>query len=111
MNLNLRLLTFVSAVILLAGIHESSAKDSPDDGWQTLFDGKTLNGWTANEKPDSFVVEDGCIHCRNGFAHLFYTGPVNHAVFTNFELRAEFKTAPGANSGIFFHTANEGSGK
>jgi hypothetical protein len=114
--------TFAISVGLLAlatsagSIHaaDHAAKNDPtqsESGFVSLFDGKTLEGWTPNEKPESFVAEDGCIHCRSGFAHLFYTGPVNGHNFTNFELRAEFKTAPNANSGIFFHTANEGPGK
>ena len=98
--------------LLAADLSTSNdAKIRPEPGFIPLFDGKTLEGWIANEKPEAFVVEDGCIHCRSGFAHLFYTGPMNGHNFTNFELRAEFKTAPGANSGIFFHTANEGPGK
>jgi len=87
------------------------AADGGPGDWKSLFDGKTLDGWTANEKPEAFVIEDGCIYCKDGFAHLFYTGSVNKGVFKNFELQLEFKFAPGANSGIFFHTANEGKGK
>jgi len=103
-------LLILSASLLLSGTAQAG-KDQTGPDFVPLFDGKTLNGWTPNEKPESFVVEDGCIHCRNGFAHLFYSGPVNNHNFTNFELRAEFKMSPGANSGIFFHTANEGPGK
>jgi len=102
----------LAASLTLGGAVAGAAdKGQTEAGFVSLFDGKTLNGWTPNEKPEAFVVEDGCIHCRNGFAHLFYTGPVNNHNFTNFELRAEFKMSPGANSGIFFHTADEGPGK
>ena len=38
-------------------------------------------------------------------SHLFYTGPVKGADFKNFEFSAEVMTRPGANSGIYFHTA------
>src|SRR2546423_1596357 len=100
----------LTACLALAAAAPAS-KDQTESGFVPLFDGKTLNGWTPNEKPEAFVVEDGCIHCRSGFAHLFYTGPLNGHNFTNFELRAEFKMSPGANSGIFFHTASEGPGK
>ncbi len=108
------ILALLQGVLRLPGAEPTISNDDksrPEPGFVSLFDGKTLEGWTPNEKPESFVVEDGCIHCRSGFAHLFYTGPVNGHNFTNFELRAEFKNAPGANSGIFFHTANEGPGK
>jgi hypothetical protein len=107
------LLAFTASALSIVGAdlsNSSGPNTQPETGFVSLFDGKTLAGWTANEKPESFVAEDGCIHCRSGFAHLFYSGPVNGHNFTNFELRAEFKTAPGANSGIFFHSANEGAG-
>ncbi len=71
--------------------------------WTELFDGKTLDGWKANEAPRSFYVQDGCI-VANGqpTSHLFYVG--DPKPFKNFELEAEVKTEPTANSGIFFHT-------
>ena len=28
-----------------------------------LFDGKTLNGWAATEKPGGWTVDHGCIFC------------------------------------------------
>ena len=45
------------------------------------------------------------IVCEGPRAHLFYVGPVQGAQFKNFEFEAEVQTRPGANSGIFFHTA------
>jgi hypothetical protein len=29
------------------------------DGWVSLFDGKSLDGWKANEHPQTFSVKDG----------------------------------------------------
>lgn len=78
--------------------------------WQPLFDGQTLNGWTASENPASFRVEDGAIVCNGPRAHLFYTGSVENANFTNFEIRLEWKSETGTNSGVFFHTAFQDSG-
>lgn len=112
--LSLMLALFASLATLpapAAAAGEAATAPAPEEGFIPLFDGKSLDGWTPNEMPEAFVVEDGCIHCRSGFAHLFYSGPVKDHNFKNFELRAEFKMAPGANSGIFFHTANEGKGK
>ncbi len=106
----------IASIALLCLVTFSLAADKPaadaktEDGFVSLFDGKTLDGWTPNEKPEAFAIEEGCIVCKSGFAHLFYTGDVNKHDFKNFELRAEFKFIPGSNSGIFFHTANEGKG-
>ncbi len=64
-----------------------------------LFDGKTLNGWKANA-PGSWRVEEGAIVASGPRSHLFYMA----RDFKNFELSAEVLTAPGANSGIYFHS-------
>jgi len=74
-------------------------------GWISLFDGHSLDGWTASEHKDSCRVEDGAIKVGGGDrSHLFYSGPVQNHDFKNFELKAQVKTEPGSNSGIFFHT-------
>ena len=78
--------------------------------WITLFDGKTLEGWKANEHAETFKVEDGQIVVHGERTHLFYVGPVKNADFKNFELSAEVMTRPGSNSGIYFHTAYQASG-
>lgn len=90
------------------------------DGWVSLFDGKTLNGWKSNEAGESsksgkkiegvFTVEDGAIKVKGGRAHLFYAGDVNGAKFKNFEFKAKVKTTEGGNSGIYFHTAFQEEG-
>ena len=86
-----------------------------DDGWIPLFNGKDLSGWKSNgateEKPEEktsvFSVEDGKLKVSGGRAHLFYVGPDGKANFKNFELKAKVMTTPGANSGVYFHTAFE----
>ena len=75
------------------------------DGWMPLFDGRTLDGWRAGENPGTFRVENGEIVVHGPRAHLFYDGPVMSHAFTDFELKAEVLTRPGANSGIFIRTA------
>ncbi len=83
----------------------------PDkDGWYDLFNGKDLAGWKVSENPDTFRVEDGAIVAHGPRAHAFYVGPVAEHDFRNFELQADVKTAPKANSGIYFHTAWQESG-
>jgi len=81
-----------------------------DSDWVSLFDGRTLAGWRAAEHPATFRVEDGCVVAHGPRAHLFYTGAVELADFRNFEFEAEVKAAPGANSGIYFHTAFQETG-
>jgi len=83
----------------------AAAAPAADTGWVSLFDGKTLAGWKAAENPSSFRVADGTIACEGPKAHLFYVGPDGQAAFENFELSVDVRTRPGANSGVFFHTA------
>jgi len=80
------------------------------DGWVSLFDGKSLEGWKANENPQTFSVKDGEIVVRGERSHLFYAGPVQNHEFKNFIFKAEVMTKPNANSGIYFHTKFQESG-
>lgn len=80
------------------------------DGWTPLFDGKTLDGWKFNDKPGTFSVQDGELVVKGDRSHLFYVGPVNGANFKNFEFKAQVKTKPGANSGIYIHTKFQDTG-
>lgn len=73
-------------------------------GWQSLFDGRSLDGWRASDAPGTFSVKDGAIVVRGPRSHLFYVGPVENHDFGNFELKLEVKTFAKANSGVYFHT-------
>ena len=81
-----------------------------DRDWVSLFDGKSLDGWTASENKASCRVEDGVIAVGGERSHLFYSGPVDGHNFTDFELKLEVMTTPGSNSGIFFHTEYQETG-
>lgn len=79
--------------------------------WIELFDGRTLNGWRASENPATFRVANGAIVAHGPRAHLFYVGrSPEEADFRNFEFETEVRAAPGANSGIYFHTAWQETG-
>ena len=92
-------IVFNILVFNLLGQGSNSTKD-----WQSLFDGKTLNGWKASEKTKAFVVSNGIIIASGGRSHLYYIGSVANAKFENFELKVDVLTEPGTNSGIFIHT-------
>ncbi|MFT5326723.1 MAG: glycerophosphoryl diester phosphodiesterase [Planctomycetaceae bacterium] len=77
-----------------------------DDGhWQSLFDGKSLEGWDAEDHDECFKVQDGAIVAGGGpLARLSYVGPINKHDFKNFELKIEVMAKHGSNGGVFFHT-------
>lgn len=82
-----------------------------EDGWVPLFDGESLDGWKANEAPETWSVVDGAIVADGPVSHLFYVGPEGDATFTDFELKAEVRTSkPNTNSGIFFRQPWQDSG-
>jgi hypothetical protein len=95
----------VFAVIALGAMSAASAQQ-----WVPLQDGKTLEGWKAAERPESWVVEDGVFVSRGERSHLFYVGKVGKHDFRNFEFSADVMTSPGANSGIYVHTKWQGPG-
>lgn len=88
----------------------SMNKVNAQNGWISLFDGKTLNNWKASENPATFKVDNGMIIVNGPRAHLFYTGDAMNHDFKNFEFKAVVMTTPGSNSGIFIHTAYQETG-
>ncbi|MEO0332832.1 MAG: DUF1080 domain-containing protein [Bacteroidota bacterium] len=93
--------------ILLFVIHLNVSAQSD---WTNLFDGKSLDGWKASENPKTFSIEDGMIVVDGPRAHLFYVGDINNHTFKNFEFKADVKTMPGSNSGMYFHTEYQEEG-
>ena len=105
------LIAMLVAPLAVIGADEAKGKKKGEKGFVSLFDGKSLNGWKVNkENPKSITVKDGNIVIDGPRAHLFYTGDVENHNFKNFVLRAQVKTFPKANSGIYFHTKYEDSG-
>ncbi|HML17666.1 MAG TPA: DUF1080 domain-containing protein [Bryobacteraceae bacterium] len=69
--------------------------------WFSIFDGSTLEGWKANEHPESWSVKDGAIRGDGDASHLFYMD----SKCVNCEFQADVKINHGGNSGMYFRTA------
>ena len=107
----------LTAAVVLTLANGSLAADTwqPEDGFVSLFDGKTLDGWKVGENADIFQVREGmivmdCPATTHSPAHLFYVGDVGHHDFKNFDLKVAVMTFPAANSGIYFHTKYQETG-
>jgi hypothetical protein len=93
----------VSLCLVLATVAVAADKPDAEQGFVSLFDGKTFNGWKVGKNADSFKIQDGMIVVNGPVGHLFYMGDVAGHEFKNFVFRAEVMTYPKANSGIYFH--------
>ncbi|HVX89278.1 MAG TPA: DUF1080 domain-containing protein, partial [Gemmatimonadales bacterium] len=75
------------------------------EGFRLLFDGNTLDQWREfkGTSPGTWDVVDGTIHHGAGDGRDLIT----REEFGDFELRMEWKIAPGGNSGIFYRGTEE----
>lgn len=76
-----------------------------EEGWQLLFDGKTMTGWrdyNGTSLTEPWHVVDGCIQAKgegsdgNGYI-------VTDKEYENFELSWDWKLSKGGNSGMIYH--------
>jgi hypothetical protein len=96
----------VLVCLLLLNAAFCGSETKADDGWKRIFDGKTLTGWKANERPENWTVKDGAIVGTGERSHLFYMAEE----FKNFEFKVDVLTQPRTNSGIYFHTKFQARG-
>jgi 3-keto-disaccharide hydrolase len=91
----------------------NSSKATSDNGWITLFDGKTTNGWHSygkNYVGKEWKVEGGVLHLdstvrknsKNEAGDL-----VTNDEYANFDLKLEWKISPKGNSGIIFYVQED----
>jgi hypothetical protein len=112
---SMRFLLSATLVLLLASGSFAAETSQPEEGFVSLFDGKTLGDWKVGDNADLFQVRDGmivmeCPAAIHSPAHLFYVGEVGHHDFKNFDLKVDVMTFPQANSGIYFHTKYQEAG-
>ena len=108
-----RRLFFASAAGWPGGTHKiAQSRTAPrvnplEDGFASMFDGRSLKGWSIREGPEtSFYVRDGAIvvHEGAGFpAWLRYDRQ-----YENFDFRCDFYVKNWTNSGIYFHAPEHG---
>lgn len=77
------------------------SKDVKGGKWIKMFNGKNLDGWKANERPESWKAIDGAIVGDGEASHLFFM----KEQCGNCEFKAMVKISDGGNSGMYFRTA------
>jgi serine/threonine protein kinase len=74
--------------------HGSSTNLTADDGWQALFDGKSLSGWTGDV--GLMTVENGVIVIEGKKSGTV----IAPGDYQDIEIEVEFRLADGGNSGL-----------
>jgi hypothetical protein len=104
---NVIIALILSGLVILGGCASADGKKCHGEhGFVSIFDGKTINGWTpyrengevAPLEKSGFEIADGCIHVtgKGGAYWLAYKEPL-----ADFTLSLECKLTKDANSGIF----------
>ncbi|HEY6229489.1 MAG TPA: DUF1080 domain-containing protein [Verrucomicrobiae bacterium] len=97
------LLTLAGCAALSTFIFAAAPAEDSEEGFVSIFDGKTFNGWkTATENTNSWSIKDGALVAHGNRCHLFYVG--DPKPFKDFELKVDVMTQPHSNGGIYFHT-------
>ena len=100
------LLGLAGALALGLGVMSAGAAE---DGFQVIFDGKSLDGWkSSTENPGSWKLVDGALVANGERSHMFYVG--SDKPFKNFELKVDCKCAPNSNGGIYIRTKYQETG-
>ncbi len=102
-----------TALILLAVILSSPLHAGDDEGFKTLFDGKTLEGWKAPNM-SYWSVEEGAITAQSTEANPCTSNQFlvwQEGEVADFELKAKFRLANNqGNSGIQFRSRIDSNG-
>lgn len=75
------------------------------NGWASLFDGRSLQGWEEADGVGGFVAKDGLLRLqtKGGASHLR-----TKEDYKDFELQLDFAMARGTNSGVFLRGDRKG---
>lgn len=79
--------------------------DPSEEGFVSLFDGKTLIGWHKMGKPEGFYVKDGAI-CSEPKAGGFWLR--SDRQYADFVLRFQYRIGKQGNAGVFFRSSEKG---
>ncbi|MEM8507748.1 MAG: DUF1080 domain-containing protein [Bacteroidota bacterium] len=89
-------------------VHNQLLEVEKAQGWELLFDGKTLEGWHLYNAPDStrfsaWEVKDGVLFCNATDESKVHGDLVTDTEYKNYELVFEWQIAVRGNSGVFIN--------
>jgi len=99
---------FLAAAGLAAGAEaRGESGGGPEEGFVSLFDGRSLGGWRVREGPESaFYVRDGAIVVHEG--SNFPAWLCSEREYENFDFRCEFFLQGWMDSGVYLHAPEHG---
>jgi len=89
-------------------IHNQLLEIEKEQGWELLFDGKTLKGWHLYNQPDStaysaWEVKDGLIFCNATQENRRFGDLVTDKAYENYELVFDWQMGLRGNGGVFIN--------
>jgi hypothetical protein len=96
-NIAIRELTASEANTMLASLEGAQ-------GWDNLFDGKSLDGWQG--AVEDYTVIEGAIQCLPDHGGNLFT----KTMYDNFQARLEIQLPAGGNNGLMVRYPGEGDG-
>jgi hypothetical protein len=83
------------------------AQDTDETGFTSLFNGRTLDGWTVKDGPEAaFYVDDGAIVVHESAGYPAWLSSARE--YENFDFRGEFFVKGWTDSGIYLHAPEHG---
>ncbi|MCL4403108.1 MAG: DUF1080 domain-containing protein [Acidobacteria bacterium] len=87
---------------VLPAAQNTLTRKEQSEGFQLLFDGKTMRGWRdpAKEVPpgDSWLIEDGCLKTR--LHPRIAEDLITADSYRDFDLKFDWRVSPGGNTGL-----------
>ena len=105
-------------VLLLVGCSSAERVSEPppaavpaeEGNWEILFDGRTFEGWRGfgrSDVPEGWAIAEDALHFTSADGDISL-GLITVDRFADFDLRFEWRIAPGGNSGVFFRVVENG---
>lgn len=105
--MNQKILLFVLALIVVTSVQAKKintlSKKETNQGWELLFNGEDLEGWTKinGKAVEGWKVIDGILN-NSGIGSDHGGDIITKQKYEDFELYVEWKIDPKSNSGIFY---------
>lgn len=90
---------------LLCAVCSAFAADE-EEGFVSLFNGKSLDGWVVMGKPQGWKIEDGVLHSDAAQGGNWLRSEKQYG---NFILKVDWRVSNNGNSGVFVRSTREGS--